>query len=296
MKSLHPLLAAALSEGATTLCQCWIVTRRDGLRLGFTDHDNDLTVEDTLCRAGTGFDGSSMTDQLGLAVTGGEVAGALSDDAITESDLLSGLYDGASVRLLLVDWSNPAVTDVLRVLTVGEVTRADQAFVAELHGPFHRLDQAQGRRFSPACSADLGDARCKVSLASSSYRGEGTVIAVPDNALLLVDGLDAFTEGLFTGGRLTVASGVNAGSATELRGHQINDAGVLLSLFQPFVTPLAPGDAVVVTAGCDKTFATCRDRFANQVNFRGFPQIPGNDFAFTYPVAGDPSNDGSSLS
>ncbi|MDX5493645.1 MAG: phage BR0599 family protein, partial [Alphaproteobacteria bacterium] len=28
----------------------------------------------------------------------------------------------------------------------------------------------------------------------------------------------------------------------------------------------------------DKQFTTCRDRFANAVNFRGFPHMPGNDF------------------
>jgi len=37
---------------------------------------------------------------------------------------------------------------------------------------------------------------------------------------------------------------------------------------------------------CDKRFATCRDRFANGINFRGFPHIPGNDFVIAYPVPG----------
>ena len=60
--------------------------------------------------------------------------------------------------------------------------------------------------------------------------------------------------------------------------------------------PLAPGDTFTVTAGCDKRFATCRDRFANGINFRGFPQIPGNDFLVAYPVPGEPGNTGGSLS
>ena len=58
---------------------------------------------------------------------------------------------------------------------------------------------------------------------------------------------------------------------------------------------IAPGDAFIVTAGCDKLFATCRDRFANVVNFRGFPHIPGNDFVTSYPSPGKPGNDGGSL-
>lgn len=39
--------------------------------------------------------------------------------------------------------------------------------------------------------------------------------------------------------------------------------------------------------GCDRQLATCRDRFANVVNFRGFPHIPGNDFVLRYPKADD---------
>jgi hypothetical protein len=35
--------------------------------------------------------------------------------------------------------------------------------------------------------------------------------------------------------------------------------------------------------GCDRRLATCRDRFGNVGNFRGFPHIPGNDFVLKYP-------------
>ena len=55
---------------------------------------------------------------------------------------------------------------------------------------------------------------------------------------------------------------------------------------------IAVGDTFVVTAGCDKRFATCRDRFNNAANFRGFPHIPGNDFIIRIPNAGEPGNDG----
>ena len=54
------------------------------------------------------------------------------------------------------------------------------------------------------------------------------------------------------------------------------------------------GDTFVVTAGCDKRFDTCRARFNNAVNFRGFPHIPGNDFITSYAIAGAPGNTGKS--
>ena len=51
--------------------------------------------------------------------------------------------------------------------------------------------------------------------------------------------------------------------------------------------PIAVGDDFVVRAGCDKRLETCRDRFANVVNFRGFPHIPGQDTVIRYPNRGD---------
>jgi uncharacterized phage protein (TIGR02218 family) len=35
--------------------------------------------------------------------------------------------------------------------------------------------------------------------------------------------------------------------------------------------------------GCDRQLSTCRERFDNVVNFRGFPHIPSNDFVLKYP-------------
>ncbi len=39
--------------------------------------------------------------------------------------------------------------------------------------------------------------------------------------------------------------------------------------------------------GCDRRLSTCRERFDNVANFRGFPHIPGNDFVLKYPGRGD---------
>ena len=74
--------------------------------------------------------------------------------------------------------------------------------------------------------------------------------------------------------------------AVEVKTHRISLDGVLIELWQRAPEPIEIGEAFIVTAGCDKRFATCRDRFANAANFRGFPAIPGNDFIIAYPVPG----------
>ncbi len=40
-------------------------------------------------------------------------------------------------------------------------------------------------------------------------------------------------------------------------------------------------------ATCDKRYRTCLGTFHNNANFRGFPDLPGEDFLTLYPRAGD---------
>jgi uncharacterized phage protein (TIGR02218 family) len=278
-------LQAKLGSGVTTLARCWIVTRRDGVRQGFTDHDVDITVAGTLCRAGTGLTASEATARLGLAVDGSEISGALADDSLAEGDLAAGLYDAASVEVYLVDWSDPSLGVLLSKGSLGEVRREGAAFTAELRSLSARLNEASGRLYTATCSADLGDARCTVDLTGVAYHGSGTVASLAGTSAFHASGLDSFADGWFTGGKLTFTGGANAGFAVEVKVHRVAD-GVLLELWQRAPEPIAIGDPFAVTAGCDKRFSTCRDRFTNGINFRGFPAIPGNDFVVSYPVPG----------
>lgn len=291
MRAIPSALQAKLDSGATTLCRCWLLARRDGLTQGFTDHDDNIVLGATTCLAGAGLDASEATERLGLQVDGVELSGALADDSLSEADLAAGLYDAASVETWLVDWSDPSLRVLLAKGVLGEVRRAGLAFTAEVRSLADRLNQESGRFYTAACNADLGDARCKVNLALPTHHGAGTVSALAGTSVFTANGLGAFADGWFTGGRLSFTSGV----AVEVKSHLRDAAGVTLALWQAMPEPIAPGDAFTVTAGCDKFFATCRGRFANSANFRGFPHIPGNDFVMSYPVPGKPGNDGGSL-
>jgi uncharacterized phage protein (TIGR02218 family) len=295
MLTILSALQAKLDAGVTTLARCWILTRNDGVVQGFTDHDEDLVVNDVTCRAASGLTASEATQQLGLAVTGTEISGALADETLTEADLAAGRYDAASVEIWLVDWSEPALTVKLQAGVLGEVRRAGSAFTAELRGLAHRFAEESGRLYTKTCNADLGDTRCTVDLTTPAMRGTGSIAALTAASAFRTDGLDAYADGWFTGGRLTWTSGANAGLAVEVKTHRADADGVTLELWQAMSEPLANGDAFFVTAGCDKHFDTCVAKFDNAVNFRGFPHIPGNDFLVSYPVPGEPGNDGGSL-
>jgi len=94
---------------------------------------------------------------------------------------------------------------------------------------------------------------------------------------------------------LTTVSALNAGRVAEVKLHAARAGGIAIELWNPMPEIPAAGDAFTVTAGCDRQFATCRDKFANVINFRGFPHMPGNDFVISYPNKDDPNNDGGSM-
>lgn len=208
MRTLDIGFKTHIDSGATTLANCWKLTRPDDVVLGFTDHDQMLSF------GGTDYqpmlDGGEASAKLGPQVDTSEIVGVLDAEAISEADIMAGLYDGAVVETWRVNWRDVSQRLLLRRATIGEIVREDGQFRAELRSGQQALSRVSGRIYSPLCDAVLGDARCTVS------NGH------PDFAL-----------------------------------------------------------------GCDRQLSTCRDRFANVPNFRGFPHIPGNDFVLRYPRSGD---------
>jgi uncharacterized phage protein (TIGR02218 family) len=282
MKQLPVGLQDHLDSGATTLCWCWRVTRRDAVRLGFTDHDRDVTFDGTTFEAAAGFTASEMRDSVGLNVDNLEVQSALSSERLGEADLAAGLYDDARVEIFRVNWSEPAQRVLMRSGSLGEVRRAGLNFTAEIRGLSHYLQQQKGRLYQFTCDADLGDGRCKVLTSSPLYRGEGAIVSVASERRFAASGLDSFASDWFSRGLLTFTSGAASGQSIEVRGHSRVGDAVWVELWAPARGPLLPEQSFVVTAGCDKHLATCKAKFANVANFRGFPHMPGNDFVTSF--------------
>ncbi|MGQ4272468.1 DUF2163 domain-containing protein [Terrihabitans sp. B22-R8] len=294
MRDLDPQLAAHLAGETTTCCRCWRAIRRDGMVLGFTDHDEDLAFDGTIFRAASGLDAAEASAEFGFAVGGGEVAGVLGDASLTEADLAAGSWDQAKVEMFLVNWSAPEQRVRLRVAEIGEVRRSGSAFSAELRSMMHRLDARTGRLYAMTCDAELGDARCRKDLNDPAFRGTGAVLEAVSAFELTAMGLDRFADGWFNAGTLRFASGPNAGTSHEVREHRAEPAGARLALWQKLPFSPQPGDVFTLEAGCDKRLETCRDRFANAANFRGFPHIPGTERVLGYPSAEDGEHDGGS--
>lgn len=294
MRSLPAGLQASLDSGATRLARCWKVVRSDGSQLGFTDHDRVLSFDGLVYEPESGFTPSAIEAGTGLAADAHEVAGALSSDRITEADIARGLYDRAEVTLYLVDWTDPTERTVLSRGLIGEIRHGALAFEAEINGLSELLSQPVGRAYVHSCACRLGDDKCGVDLSVPSLAGVGSVTSVSAPQRFAVTGLDGFEGGWFSAGVLTWTSGANAGLQGHVKVHLSLATEAVVELWLSPIFEVAPGDGFSLTAGCEKTAATCAAKFGNLLNYRGFPHMPGDDVATSYPSDGG-SHDGGSL-
>ena len=280
MRELPDGLAAHLAGGATTLCHCWRLELRNGEVLGFTDHDRALAFDGTAYEAEAGFAATEIESSLGLSVDNLEASGALSSERLSEARLKAGDFDDATVELWRVNWQDTAQRVLLKRGKVGEVTRGRGFFTAELRGLSHVLNQPRGRLFQYGCDAVLGDARCGVDLASPDFSAEVVINSCAALRRLEVSGAQGFAAGFFAQGTFTFTSGANAGRGGQVKFHR----GDEIETWHPLLHEARRGDRLVLRAGCDKQFSTCRAKFANATRFRGFPHMPGDDFVMGYAV------------
>lgn len=269
-------MSSILEGPLTALSFCWQLQRSDGAGLGLTSSDRELDHDGVSYRAAPGVTPAAISRSLGLEPDSGEIAGALSADALSEADLALGRWNGAGVRLLAVDWSDLAAEPVPLIGgELGEVAIEGEGFSAELRGAASRLARPACPSTSPECRASFGDKHCRVDLAGRSKRA--TAVSVTDNILRL----DIPAEERFLFGRLRYLSGPNCGLATVILA--VNETEIALR-DRPRAE-VAAGTTVELREGCDKRFETCVARYQNGANFRGEPHLPGADLLTRYPGA-----------
>jgi uncharacterized phage protein (TIGR02218 family) len=268
-KTLSVAMQNHLDGETTSLCTCWHVTRTDGVEMGFTDHDRDLTVDALLYKAATGFTATAVQSKSDFSVDNLDLDGMLSSDDILESEILGGVYDYAEVEIFMVNFEDLTAGRIfLKRGRMGEVRVKRSKFIAELRGLSQHLQQHIGRVYTPSCDAVLGDTRCGVSMGAFTFTA--TVTSITDRQTFKASTLTQ-AAGYFTGGEITFTSGLNNALRMEVK--EFSSTQLVLAL--PMPNSVAVGDTFSIKTGCDKTSATCKEKFSNLENFRGFPSIPG---------------------
>lgn len=282
-----------LQTGTTTICRAWSVTRRDGVVYGFTDHDLPLSFGGIDYLPDSGLTAKSLDLSTGLSVDNTEAVGVLSATYITEADITAGRYDGAEVRFWQVNWADPSQYLLRFSGTIGEITRSGPQFQAELRGLTEALNLPMGRVYQRDCAALLGDADCGFDTSADGFRHEGAVLASTGRSFRFA-GLTEFDPGWFERGRLTVLSGEAKGQIGLIKVDRYDPGDIrVIETWTPVGGAVAAGDLIRVEAGCDRSLSACRYKFGNVPNFRGFPDIPGQDWLISTPLRAGVKDGGS---
>jgi uncharacterized phage protein (TIGR02218 family) len=287
MQIFNPGFAAHIASDTTTLCTCWKLTRADGVVLGFTDHDRPVVFDGITFDPLSGFEGTEAPRRLGLEIDTSEVLGVLDSSAISIADIRLGRFDEAVVEIWRVNWADPAARARLRADTLGEISEIDGMFRAELRSGTAALNKVRGRVFQRSCDALLGDARCQFDVSAAANWRLATIVTTDGRHLVRITGLEDWADGWASSGRIDWQTGQRTGRIDRVERHYIEAGAIYLSLAVEVLDTASPGDTAKVTVGCDKQFSTCKDKFANTLNFQGFPHIPGPDFVLKYPKPGD---------
>lgn len=286
MRQIEEAFAARLAADVTTLCACWRFERADGAVFGATDHDAAIVFDDVTFDPAAGLESATFESSAGLAPGRAAATGAISLGFLTAEDVDAGLWDGARVDMWRVDWNAPEHRVMIWSGVLSEITRRGEAFSAELVSLKAAFEQPIGRVYARACDAEVGDLRCGVDLEDAAFRAEASVSAVLEDGRFLLTGLGGFEGGWFTGGQLVWTGGANVSARGRVQRH----VGSEVDLVRLPRFAVAVGDACVVTAGCDKSFAMCGAKFDARENFRGCPHMPGPEVMLAGPAAG--ANDG----
>jgi uncharacterized phage protein (TIGR02218 family) len=270
--------------------------RLDGVEFHFTTHDNDIlypagSPQDTYLASG-GFSKSAIGNQAVMNVDDLEVTAFFSDESITVEELRAGKFDGASVYVSAVNYSNIAAGAIaLRRGWIGEcIATPEGMFKTELRGLTQKLQNQYGQVYGPECRADLGDSRCTVNLAALTIAV--TLTTVIDRRIFVVSGAGAQAADYWLGGLFTFTSGNNSGRSMEIVQYGAGSPASGSPIAAPQITLYLPvgylpevGDTGTMSPGCNKTTAMCKERFNNILNFRGEPYLPGLDAMLLYPDA-----------
>jgi|HubBroStandDraft_4_1064222.scaffolds.fasta_scaffold01036_15 uncharacterized phage protein (TIGR02218 family) len=303
MRAISAAMQALISGDAIpALATFWLVTRQDGVQIGFTDWSNNVgPFAGVLFQAPPGGSRSALQQRVDLSVPAMEITSIIESDAITDEDIRAGKYDGATIRVFL---AVPTDADFLTYGTIilpgaylGEIRTEDGVYIAEIRGLSYALTQSFVEVFTPTCRADFCDARCTAP--GGQVTSVAPFIVETEVVSPLITANTAFSPGAppvinpttgqqtsYTFGMCTFTGGANKGYAVEIANSGTIEVDsvptFIVQLYLPTPYPIALGDTVQLVSGCDKTIDTCTVIYNNAMNYRGEPFVPGANFLFDY--------------
>lgn len=296
MRTAPANIDAMLGTTVLTLSRCVKIVLRDGTELGFTDHDENLTVPlandfyDPLnYRAGHGLIVGDTDLRIGLDADNTEISLPI-NELVSRSKVLSRRFHMADVYTFETDWTDPAAGAVeMMAGYIAEARPENNMAVFEVRSQADRWNTVIGSLLTPRCRADFGDVKCGVTPVNTP----ASVAQVISNMRFIVDLDQDYPDDHWRFGSVEFLTGELAGTWP----YEI----VAFDGYEGEVEVLAPmpgfpevGDQLFLRNGCsnvkftdDPLIPTCAT-YNNQRRFRGFDQVPGTDRFVRFPIPGSP--------
>jgi uncharacterized phage protein (TIGR02218 family) len=286
---------ARLPKDNLTLARGVKIVCRDGAEYAFIDHDRDLTctlstdVYPTTFQAGEGIIPADLDQAVGLTADNGEIAIPIGE-IVTREAIFGRRFANADVYIVEVDWSQGTPTPVEWMKAqIGEGRIEGPKAIFEVRSQSDFWNVTVGEVLSPRCSADFGDARCKVPLVPVACM----VTAVESSMKFTVDLAGVYGDNYFRYGKAQFSSG----TLVNVYPYEIwlyTGATGVVELMIPLPEPPLIGDTLNLFQGCsrlknlknDPTAAPTCFTHNNVVNFRGADRVPGSDRYLRMPVPG----------
>jgi len=282
-RTQYAALYSRLAKTKTNTAECIRITRNDGEIFRFTAHDRQLRIVEEdgtiqLYEPADSFQITALETSAGLIVSNYDLRAIISDDTITEAELLGGLYNQANVYMFLSYWTNSTQGILpLRMSWMGELGVQGESFKADLRGIAQKLAQT----FTLLTSLECRWHFCEVGgcgLNPATYTRSVTVTDVESQDIFSANiGGDNIND--FEWGLATFTSGANNGLSMEISRNNADR----MKLFLPMGGIIAVGNTLDIIEGCNKTYESCRNRYNNLRYFGGEPFLTGSDVLTAYP-------------
>lgn len=267
-------LITHLSGSTITPCVCaHIVSEIDSTVIGITSASSDLTgvpgYPGVTFKSTSGITSSKAEHPSGTSPANMEADLFLITAGITEADVLAGKWNHAACTIFICNYE--AVNMGQLIINKGhlaEFRQMGKMLTTEVRGINQALQQQIGKVTKPLCDADLGDARCGLTITPQT----GTLTSVTSQRVF-ADSTRTQGTAFYTNGKFRFTSGQNSGFEFQVDTWDSATKTWTLRTAAPYLPQV--GDSYSAMQGCQKRFeADCIAVFNNAINFRNFPHMP----------------------
>jgi uncharacterized phage protein (TIGR02218 family) len=248
-------------------------TWQDGEVFAFTSRQKDVLIDGVTYLSAPNANMAAIAAKAGFSLDNTEAKTIITDDAITEADVLAGLWGGAEWEL--IRFNNRDTLDGVEIVKTGKlgpVTLTADQITSKLRGMAVDEQVNIGLRTVSTCTLAFGSARCGVDLGPITVAGTLTNVT---SRYAVRDSARAEASDYFGNGILRMIDGANAGIERHVKTYAANGT---VTLWQALPYDAQVGDAYELVPGCRKRRTEdCATNWSNGPRFGGMPDLVGVD-------------------